>query len=71
MAAIFQMKFSNGFSWNENVWMPIKISLKFVPRGSNEQYSSIGSDNGLVPVKQQAIIWNNDGLVYWRKYAMR
>ena len=30
-------------------------------RGPDLQYSSIGSDNGLVPVKWQAIIWNNDG----------
>ena len=29
--------------------------------GSNEQYSSIGSDNGLVPSMRQAIIWTNDG----------
>ena len=35
--------------WNENVWTPIKISLKFVPQGQNLQYSSIGSDNGLSP----------------------
>ena len=29
--------------------------------GSNEQYSSTGSDNGLAPARQQAIIWTNDG----------
>ena len=33
MAAIFQTTFSNGFSGNENVWISINISLKFVPRG--------------------------------------
>ena len=33
MAAIFQTTFSNAFSWNENVWISIKISLKFVPKG--------------------------------------
>ena len=43
---------------NENVWISIKISLKFVPK---EQYSIIGSDNGLAPAKRQAIIWANDG----------
>ena len=36
---------------------------------SNEQVSSIGSDDGLAPVRRQAIIWTNDGLVYWRVYA--
>ena len=44
----------------------IQMSLKCVPRGSNEHYASIGSDNGLVPNRRQAIIWTNDGLVYWR-----
>ena len=33
------------------------------------QYSSIGSSNGSVPNMRQAIIWTNDGLVYWRIYA--
>ena len=32
-------------------------------------YSSIGSDNALAPNRQQAIIWSNDGLVYWCIYA--
>ena len=31
--------------------------------GSNQPYSSIGSDNGLAPVRRQAIVWINDGLV--------
>ena len=28
---------------------------------SNSQYSSIGSDNGLVPTRGQAIIWTSNG----------
>ena len=31
--AISQTTFSNAISFNENVWIPIKISLKFVPKG--------------------------------------
>ena len=31
--------------------------------------SIIGSDNGLVPSRWHAIIWTNDGIVYWRIYA--
>ena len=27
----------------------------------NQQYSSIGSDNGLAQTKRQAIIWTNGG----------
>ena len=43
-----------------NVWISIKISLKFVP----------WEDNGLAPTQQQAIIWINDGyLVFWCIYA--
>ena len=30
-------------------------------QGSNQQYASIGSDNGLAPSRRQAIIWTNDG----------
>ena len=33
------------------------------------QWYSIGSDNGLVPNRRQAIIWTNDGLGWWRIYA--
>ena len=28
-----------------------------------------GSDNGLVPTRQQTIIWSNDGLLYWCIYV--
>ena len=41
----------------------------FYPQGSNWQYYRIGSDNGLVPTRRQAIIWTKDGIVYWRIYA--
>ena len=29
--------------------------------GFNQQYSSIGSDNGLAPARRQAIVWTNVG----------
>ena len=32
--------------------------------GSNWQYGSIGSDNGLAPNRRQAIIWTNVGMLY-------
>ena len=32
--------------------------------------ASIGSDSGLVSIRRQAIIWSNDGLFYWRMYAL-
>ena len=48
---------------NENVWILIKISLKFVPKGPSNNFPRIGSDNdnGLAPTRRQAIIWTNDG----------
>ena len=33
------------------------------------EFSSISSDNSLAPVRRQAVIWNNDGLVSWRIYT--
>ena len=54
------------FKWiflNENVWISIKISLKFVPRGP------INNIPTLVQTRRQAIIWTNYGLVCWCIYA--
>ena len=36
---------------------------------TNWQKSGIGSDNGLAHIRGQAIIWTNNGLIYWRIYA--
>ena len=36
-------------------------STEICSQGSNEQYSNIGSDNGLAPARRQAIILTNDG----------
>ena len=44
---------------NENIKHSIKIL--HCSQGYNHQSSSFGSDNGLVPARQQAIIWANDG----------
>ena len=33
------------------------------------QLTSIGSDNGLAPNRQQAIIWSSDDAIHWRIYA--
>ena len=37
--------------------------------GSNWQKVSIGSGNGLAPVRRQAITWTNADPVHWRIYA--
>ena len=46
---------------NENVYISIKISLVFVPVGPIDNIPSLVQINGLVLVRQQAIIWVNDG----------
>ena len=49
----------------------VRISLKFVLKGQikNQKYPSIGSDNGLSPIRRQAIIWTHADPVHWRIYA--
>ena len=37
--------------------------------GTNQKCPSTGSDDGLAPVRRQAIFWVNDGLVHWCIYA--
>ena len=41
--------------------LPIKLSLKFVPKGRINKIPALVSDNGLAPTRRQAIIWTNDG----------
>ena len=38
-------------------------------RGSNEQYVHVGSDNGLVLNRLQAIIWTNAGIFFFNAYV--
>ena len=56
---------------NENVWFSINLSLitEVCPLESSQNYFRIGSYNGLAPTRRQAIIWTNDGLVWWCIYA--
>ena len=52
------------FKWiflNENVWISINISLKFVPKGPINNIPNIGSGNGLAPTRRPAVIWTSDG----------
>ena len=37
-------------------------------QGSNSQYASTGSDNGLVLNRRQAIIWSNANPVHWHMW---
>ena len=40
--------------------------ILFIVNLSIYQYYNVGSGNGLAPNRRHAIIWTNDGLVYWR-----
>ena len=51
IAAIFQTTFSNGFFLNENVWISINISLKFVPKGPINN----------IPTLVQIMAWRRSG----------
>ena len=55
----------------EKYEFPFKFYWIFFP-GPNQQYSNIGSDNGLAPAGRQAIIWSNGGYfmdAYMRQVA--
>ena len=54
---------------NDKLCIVIKISLKFVLKGSVDNYPIIGLDNGLVPNRQQAIIWTNADSIHWCIYS--
>ena len=60
MANISQIQFSNAFSRMKTYEFHLRfhwsLFLMF-----HLQYSSIGSDNSLVPFRRQAIIWTNGG----------
>ena len=53
---------------NENDRIPIRISLKFVPRSPIDNKSAL-VQVGLVPNRGQAIIRNNDGMFHLRIYS--
>ena len=70
MAAIFQTTFSNACSWMKMHEFRLRFHWNLFRR-SNQQNSSIGLDNGLAPVRRQAIIWTNDvwGVIFWQPYG--
>ena len=54
MAAILQTKFSSAFTWMKTFEFWIKFEMCSLE--SNWKYGSIGSNYGLVPKRQQAIM---------------
>ena len=60
MDAIFADDIFKCIFLNENIWISINISLKFVPKGTSNNSPALVSVNGLAPVRRQVIIWTND-----------
>ena len=54
---------------NENFCISNKISLKYVPWGLTDNKPSLVQIMGCCRKRRWAIIWTNDGIVYWRIYA--
>ena len=53
-------------------WKVLKFDYNFTEvcsTGFNEQYPSIGLDNGLAPNMRQAIMWSNAHPIHWRIHA--
>ena len=46
-----------------------QISLQFVLKDPIKNIPAFGQKNGLALIRRQAIVWTNDGLVYWRIYV--
>ena len=46
---------------NENEWILIEISLKFVPKGQIKNIPSLFQMLAWAPARRQAIIWSNGG----------
>ena len=61
MAANFLTTFLKCTFVNENIWISLKFSLKFVTKVLIDNIPSIGADNGLALTRWQGIIRTNDG----------
>ena len=68
MPDILQTTFSNAFSSMKMLEPLLKFHWNLFP-GVQLTISHHWFRYGLVPVRRQAIIWTNDGLVHWRIYA--
>ena len=51
-------------------WKCLKFELtELCSYGPDWLWYSIGSDNGLAPIRRRAIMWTSDGLRWWHIYA--
>ena len=69
MADILQT-FTNQFSCENIVVSLYLIFTEICSQGSSQLLASTGWDNGLAPNRGQAIIWTNNGSVYFIIYVL-
>ena len=67
MVAILKVMFLLSFSYGN--CRSLFLDSSGVYPGFSWMYACIGADGSLVPFKQHAFVWTNDGLAYWRMYA--
>ena len=60
MSDIFLSAFSGTKAFDSQIILRENVLLN-----SNLRYVIIASDNGLAPIRHQAVIWTSDGLIYW------
>ena len=58
----------NGWHFADNIFQHNFFNEKWL-QGSNWQYTSFGSDDGLAPFRWQATIWTNDDIIHWCIYV--
>ena len=68
MTAIFQTTFSHDFFLMKRREFRLRFHWRLFLGVQSTLFRQC-IDNGLAPVRRQAIIWTNDGLVYWHKHA--
>ena len=69
MATISQTKFSSAFRWMTTYDFQMKFP-EMCSLWSTWHYGSICLDTSMALNRLQAIIWTNDGILYWRIYAL-
>ena len=68
ITANLQMTYSDAFYSTKR----LEYQLEFhgsLSSGSNSEWFNDVSDNGVAPIRRQAIIWTDHGLICWHTYA--
>ena len=69
MASILQTIFSDALLWMKSFVFWSKFHWSLFLRLKLTKKNTIGLDNGVVPNKQEAVIWTHVDLIHWHIYA--